>query len=163
MRGLKISALVFLFPLLFYVKGLAQNTDQENYDALKTVINNKEFRFMAQSANTMKGSTLPVDPGYELKLMTDSLKVDFPYFENGYSANFGTNDDVVKYNSRNFTYSAEMTKKGGWNINIIPKDNTDIKKMSMNISNAGYCTLRINFSHRDPISFYGTIGDNLSH
>ena len=63
MRGFKKLALMFLFALLSTVKGLSQNTDQEKYEALKTVINNKEFRFMPQSANTMKGSTLPVDPG----------------------------------------------------------------------------------------------------
>lgn len=154
--------LVFPLILLFYFRGIAQNSEQEKYEALKSIINNKDFRFIPQSATTMKGNTLPVDPGYELKLMTDSLSVDLPFFGAGYDTNFGAGDEV-KFNTKEYAYSMEPTKKGGWIINIIPKDDSKISRIYMNITQAGYCTLQLKISSQQHISYYGAMGDNLPH
>ena len=160
MRASKFTMLPLL--LVFCLHGLAQNSDQEKYEALKSIINNKDFRFLPQSATTTKGNTLPVDPGFELKIMTDSLIVDLPFFGTGYDTNFGSNDEV-KINTKEYTYSAETTKKGGWSITIVPKDKSKFERIYMNITSAGYCTMQLKISSQQHISYYGAMGDNLPH
>jgi len=162
MQSYKFSGLILPLMMIICLKGLSQATDQEKSESLKTIIGNKDFRFLPQSATTMKGNTSQLDPGYELKLMADSISVDLPFFEEGYSVAFGSNDDKVKFNSKQFTYSAEATKKGGWNITIIPKKDPKINKIYLNILPTGYGTLRLYISSKEPMSYYGAIGDNIS-
>jgi hypothetical protein len=162
MRPIKISLIALPLLTLFCFSGITQNIDSEKYDALKSIINNKEYRFVPQSATTSKGNTFPVDPGFQLRMMTDSLSVDLPFYETGYETNFGANTDQVKFGTRKFSYTSETTKKGGWDIIIIPKDDYKISRINLNIRPDGFCTLQLKVSSQQHISFYGAIGDNLS-
>jgi hypothetical protein len=161
-KNMRVHTLILSFLLIFCLQGLTQTKDPDKYDALKTIINNKEYRFVPQSATTSKGNTFPVDPGFQLRMMTDSISVDLPFYETGYETNFGANTDQVKFGTKQFSYTAETTKKGGWNITIVPKDDYKISRINLNIRADGFCTLQLKASSQQHISFYGAIGDNLS-
>jgi len=162
MRVFRFTVRLLIFLVFISCKGFSQETEQEKYAALKNVIDTKDFRFIPQAATTAKGNTVTMDPGYLLKLLNDSLVVDLPYFESGYTVAFGAADDIVKFNSKQFTYSAETTKKGGWNIIFIPKDDIKIRRIHLNITREGYCTMQLNIVNKPPITYSGVMGDNFS-
>lgn len=142
--------------------GVAQNTPQETTENIKTIIDNKDFRFIPQSATTSKGNTLAVDPGSLVKILNDSVYVDLPVFETSYTTNFGQSENEIKYQSKKFSYQAGSTDKG-WTITITPKDETTINRMTMTVTPKGYCTLQLRCRNQQPITYNGVIGDNLSN
>jgi hypothetical protein len=95
--------------------------------------------------------------------MNDSLSVYLPYYGRADNAGYqATNDMGIEFNSHDFTYTADTTKKQGWEITIKPKG-VKVLAIYMSISSNGYTTVRVNSKNRDPISYYGTITADLSH
>ena len=137
-------------------------TDQQKH--LKILIDSKKYGFNAQSATAKKGRTVQLTSGYGLKLNNDSLHVDLPYYGRAYTTSYpASRDDTgIQFNSHDFSYLADTTKKGGWEITIKPKG-AKVSVIYLSISSTGYCTVRISSSDRDPISYYGTIADYPGH
>jgi hypothetical protein len=152
-----------LIPLLtiLCLNGEAQSNSgqkkQDQYTRLKSMIDSKTFRFHAQSATSMKGRTKQLTSEYYLKINQDSLYVDLPYYGRAYSSDYPGTDLGFQFISRDFSYAVDTTKKGGWDITIKPKNEAKVNSIYITISSSGYCTVRINSSNRDPISYYGTI------
>lgn len=142
----------------------ADQKKQDQYAELKSLIDSKQYSFIAQSATTMKGKTIQLNSsGYFLKLNQDSLFVDLPYYGRAYSTDYPGNSDMgIHFISVKFTYTADTAKKGGWDITIKPKNDNKVNAIFMSVSTSGYSTVRINSNNRDPISFYGTIAGNSS-
>ena len=149
--------------ILLSIDGSAQQTDQEKRDVIKTLVGSKDFHFIAQSATTMKGNTIELTSDYGIKIMTDSISADLPFFGTAYEANFGGSDGGIKLNTTQFSYKSDSTKKGAWNIDITPTGNTSVRRISMNITPAGYCTVRVSTTNQQPISYYGRLSDNLGN
>lgn len=151
------------------LSGQAQSSkDQEKqhqHDQLKSFIDSRQYIFLAQSAMTMKGRTIQLNSGgYFLKLMQDSLQVDLPYYGRATSTDYPASNDMgIRFHAVQFAYTADTTKKGGWNINIKQIKDSKVSAIFISVSSSGYCTVRVNSMNRDPISFYGTISGNKSH
>ncbi len=137
----------------------ADQKKQDEIAKLKSIIDSRQYRFNAQSATTMKGKTIHLSYGYSLKINQDSLNVDLPYYGRAYSANLGSSDNGIKFKSANFTYSADSAKKGGWEITIKPNKETRVNNIYLSITTSGYCTVRLNNTDREPISYYGTVSE----
>lgn len=137
----------------------ADQKKQEYLAKLKTLVETRQYRVNAQSATTMKGRTIQLSYGYNLKINQDSLHVDLPYYGRAYNANYGSSDNGIKFKSTDFTYSADSAKKGGWEVTIKPNKETRVNNIYISITPSGYCTIRLNSTDREPISYYGTITD----
>jgi hypothetical protein len=152
-------------PLLMLVclQSIAQTSTeqkkQDQYTDLKNQIDAKQFRFHAQSATSMKGMTRQLTSEYYLKLYKDSLSVDLPYYGRSFTASYPPTDLSIEFKTSEFSYQADTLKKGGWNISIVPKNQSNASKISLSITTSGYCTLRVSSNTREPISYYGTITD----
>jgi hypothetical protein len=152
--------LILLLTILCLNSKAQSSSDQKKQDQhtrLKSIIDSKTFRFHAQSATTMKGRTIQLTSEYFLKINRDSLQVDLPYYGRAYSSDYPGTDLGIRFNSNEFGYVKDTTKKGGWDITIKPKNETKVNNIYLSVSAGGYCTLRINSASRDPISYYGTI------
>ena len=155
----------FLFFLLI-MGGLHSNaqsgTDQKE-QRIKSLIDSKKYGFIAQSATSNKGRTVQLSTGYGLNLIQDSLQVDLPYYGRAYNSSYPASDDVgIRFTSHDFSYLADTTKKGGWDITIKPKG-ARVSAIYLSVSSSGYCSVRISSNDRDPISYYGTITDHMVH
>jgi Domain of unknown function (DUF4251) len=159
----KFHRLLLPFLILLSIESVAQNgTDQKKLDKqvqLKSMIDSKHFQFHALSATSMKGKTVQLTSEYSLKLNKDSLNVDLPYYGRSYTADYPGTDVSVRFKSNQFTYSSDSTKKGGWEITIIPKNESKANKIYMAVTSSGYCTVNINSNTRQSISYYGYIKD----
>jgi hypothetical protein len=163
MLSYKFHRLLLPFLILLFIDSVAQNgTDQKKLDKhaqLKSMIDSKHFQFHALSATSMKGKTVQLTSEYSLKLNKDSLNVDLPYYGRSYTADYPGTDVSVRFKSNQFTYSSDSTKKGGWEITIIPKNESRANKIYMAVTSSGYCTVNINSNTRQSISYYGYIKD----
>jgi hypothetical protein len=155
--------LLSVFLALICLQGFSQSgTDPKEQDAfshLKDGIESRNFRFHALSVTSMKGMTRQLTSEYFLQINKDSLSVFLPYYGRSFTTNYPPTDLSTEFNTTQFSYQSDTLKKGGWNILIVPKNQTNASQISMSISSGGYCTLRINSIYREPITYYGTITD----
>jgi len=154
-----------LIPLLasISINSNAQSGDDQKKTDLKSIVQSGNYSFIAQSTTTNKGRTIQLSYGYDLKLINDSLYVYLPYYGRAYNTAYSSNsDNGIQFISHDFIYSADSTKKQGWEITIKPKG-VKVSAIYLSITSNGYCTARIISNDRDPISYYGTIKAGASH
>jgi hypothetical protein len=96
---------------------------------------------------------------YQLKINKDSVEAYLPYYGRAYTASMNPDDSGIKFKSKKFTYKTTKKKKGGWIINIAPKDNREVQNLSLSVSENGYAVLNVNSNNRQSISFNGTIAE----
>ena len=159
----KYSRLLLPILMLICLQGFSQSAaeqkKQDQYNQLKSQIESRKFRFHALSATSMKGVTRQLTSDYFLKLNKDSLSVDLPYFGRSFTTNYPPTDLSIEFKSTQFSYKSDTLKKGGWDITIVPKNESNASKISLSITTSGYCTVRVSNNTREPISYYGTITD----
>ena len=151
--------ILMLICLQGFSQSAAEQKKQDQYNQLKSQIESRKFRFHALSATSMKGVTRQLTSDYFLKLNKDSLSVDLPYFGRSFTTNYPPTDLSIEFKSTQFSYKSDTLKKGGWDITIVPKNESNASKISLSITTSGYCTVRVSNNSREPISYYGTITD----
>jgi hypothetical protein len=141
----------------------AQTSEGQKNQDISSIVQSRNFIFLAQSATTMKGKTIQLSYGYDLKVIKDSIMVYLPYYGRAYNTAYSSSTDLgLQFNSHDFMYKADSTKKGSWEISIKPRG-VKVSSIFLTVTSSGYCTVRINSSDRDPISFYGTVQENKSN
>jgi Domain of unknown function (DUF4251) len=157
MLSCKPGWILFALILIPYFKIQAQNNTETNkIKPLKELIESKRYRFHPLSANTAKGKTIQITSEYFLIVNQDSLRVDLPYFGRSYSSDYGTSDQGFQFKSVDFSYATDTTKKGGWEITIVPKNESKASKIFLSVGSGGYGTVNILSNSRQSISYYGT-------
>lgn len=147
----------FLSILLIGVMGFSTVDAQETDAAvLKSILQNRNFTFRAQSAWPLQGTVVQLTAGYDMKLLQDSINTYLPYFGRAYTGGYGT-ENGIKFVSKKFDYKLKEKQKGGWEITIRPADTRDITELTYSISTNGYATLQVISNNRQAISFYGVI------
>jgi hypothetical protein len=96
---------------------------------------------------------------YTVTVRKDSIISDLPYFGRAYTAPIGTTDGGIKFTSVDFGYAINPRKKGGWEVNIKPRDGQDVQNMAFTIYGNGKAYLSINSNNRQAISFNGHISN----
>jgi hypothetical protein len=129
---------------------------QEKDINVKSVLEGKNFVFMAQSASptAMPMRQLTGD-SYNLRLSGDTLVSYLPYFGRAYSAPSPGASGGYSFTSTEFDYTTKARRKGGWDVVIKPKDVNDVREFSLNVSKSGYATLRALSNNRQLITYNG--------
>ena len=133
--------------------GVAQQTNTD----IRTTINNRHFSFIAQSAHTARGRTINLSSGYDLTLRGDTVVAYLPYYGQVYTAPIDPSEGGIKFTSVSNTLGITEKKKGGWSIDLVPKDAGEYRHLYFDISPDGYATLSVEHINRRPISFYGYV------
>jgi hypothetical protein len=163
-----IRRLLLPFLTIICLHSSAQsNSDQakqKSYQKLKHGIDSKQFHFLATSATGSKGRTIQITGGYFLFLGGDSLTVNLPFFgTDSQSSHYGaSNEDAgINFHTHLFSYQADTTKKGGWDITIQPKGQRSASRIFLSISSTGTCRTSVNSSGRSIMTFYGKVLSNF--
>lgn len=130
---------------------------QAKKDGVAAAIQAKEYVFKARTVMPGSGTTRQLTSTYDFTVNGDSVISYLPYFGRAYVAPIGKTESVLDYTSTDFSYKASEGKKGGWVIEIRPKDAADVELVSINISKGGYGTLYVNSRNRQGISFSGKV------
>src|SRR5882724_2970412 len=124
---------------------------------IKNWVDSQAYTFKARSAMPMSGNTRQLTSDYDLKITKTSVVSYLPYFGKAYSAPLNTSGGGIQFNSKDFSYTSTPKKKGGWDIQIKPKDVQEVQQMNLSISQSGYASLQVTSTSRQPISFNGII------
>lgn len=146
------------FVALVTLAGIGTAQAQKTGEATQTLLAGKSYVFKAQTALPMRGSSRQLTSNYyELKITKDSIKSFLPFFGRAYSAPMNSEESGIQFTSTSFVYSEKEKKKGGWDVQIKPKDTKDVRQMLLNISSTGFATLQVISNTRETISFTGRI------
>ena len=140
-----------------YAQDSKQEKQNAKQQALKDMISSRRYTFVAQSATPMNGSVKQLTPDYGLSVKNDTLNVYLPYYGRAYTATIGSTEGGINFKSLDIEYTEKEAKKGGWDISIKPKDQSDAQQLTLSISSSGYTTVRVTSNTREMISFYGYI------
>jgi len=139
----------------------AQESKQDRENAkiaqIKNLVDSQNYVFIAQSALPMSGRTRQLTSDYDLKVTPTVITSYLPYFGRAYTAPIDPSQGGIQFTSKDFEYTAVPRKKGGWDIEIKPKDYRDVQQLSLSVSETGYATLQVTSTNRQPISFNGYI------
>jgi hypothetical protein len=130
---------------------------QDKESTIKNIIEARQFVFHAQTALPTSGASRQLTSDYDLKVSKNSVISYLPFFGRAYSLPYGTTEGGFNFTSTKFDYAVKNRKKGGWEINIKPKDVADFREFLLTISESGYGTLQALTNNRQPISFTGYI------
>jgi len=157
---LKTICIVSLFALVSF--SVFAQTKEEKKAALeaqvKQMIESGEFLFAARNMNPMGGRThIITSSNYGIIVSKDSVISDLPYIGRAYTAPIGSTSSGIKFTSVEFEIKTSPAKKGGWNISIKPKDISDIRELSLIITNTGNTTVNVLSNSRQSISYTGEL------
>lgn len=165
---MKIYRLLLPFLMIICLYGTAQSnsdqTKQNSYQKLKHGIDSKQFHFLATSATTSKGRTIQLTGSYFIFLGGDSLTAALPFFGTSYqSSHYGaSNEDAgINFHTHKFSYKADTTKKGGWDITIQPEGQSSASRIFLSISSSGSCRTSVISNSRSNMTFYGNVLSNF--
>jgi hypothetical protein len=151
-----MKSLLTIFTIALMAVGTLQAQDKSE-KPIEAAIAAKQYTFKARTVMPASGSTRPLNSDYDFTISHDSAISYLPYFGRAYQAPIGRTDNGLNFTSTDFSYTVKEGKKGGWMIQIRPKDAEDVQLVSINVSKAGYGTLHVNSRNRQAISYSGKI------
>jgi len=164
-RLIKLFAAAVLVLAFIHV-AIAQTRQEKKaaeQAAIKNMVENNNFSFVADYALPMTGGSRQLTSIYDLKITGDSVIAFLPYYGQAYLApSPGETEGGIKFATTQFRYQKSAEKKGGWEIVITPTNRDisnwrDVQQMRLDISKDGFASLYVNSSNRDPISFQGNV------
>ena len=166
-----LGSVVLLFlTLLSSNPASAQNTKitraqktAEKKQAIKNMIDNQNFVFMAQMALPLGWRTIQLNYNYNVTVSKDSIDCYLPYYGRAYVAPINPTDPTqtgIQFKTKKFDYNNSSNKKSGWEITLVPHDVKETRQMILSVSDLGYANLNIISNNRQPISFNGYITEN---
>ncbi len=162
MTFIQIRKTVVLFVSILtlntaHAQDAKKDVEKETEAKVQSIINSKDFVFIAESASPMGGRTIFLTSVYSVCVSEDTLVTDLPYFGRAYSAPINPLDGGIKLTSTKFDLNVQPKKKGGWNVLITPKDARDVRQLFLSGSEKGYASLQVTSNNRQAISFTGYI------
>jgi hypothetical protein len=155
------TIIIFLFFALHSSFSLGQNGKQQkenrNQQAVEQLINSQHYTFIPNTVLPSRGVSKTLTSEYQLKIRKDTLEASLPYFGRAYTASISLTENPLDFKTTDFKYTITESKKGGWDISIIPKNAGDARQLTLSVSQDGYASLQIICNNRDPISFNGYI------
>ena len=152
-----ILAPFVVLPFTTHAQSSSADKKAAKAAAVKTLVESQNYTFKAQSANPMSGRVVQLTSDYDLKITKESIISYLPYFGRAYTAPMDPTKGGIQFTSKDFDYTLTPNKKDGWTALIKPKDYRDVQQMTVNISSAGYATVQVTSTNRQPITFNGQI------
>ncbi len=143
--------------LLFLAITVAATAQDKDASSIQQAIETKNFIFKASSATPQRGRMRQLTSEYELVVRPDTIISFLPYFGRAFTAPINPSDGGIKFTSTDFTYAAGEKKKSRWEIQINPKDVSDVTTLYLTIFDNGSASLRVNSLNRTAISFNGFV------
>lgn len=154
---MKFSAIAIILSLFFYQCSSSKKSVSLNADDVKNMVNNKDFIFVAERVNPLRGRSRSLTSEYDVTVKKDSLVSYLPYFGRAYQAPLNPSEGGIQFTFTNFSYDVNPAKNNSWNVVIKPKDYQEVQQFSFSIFDNGSATLNVTNTNKDPISFYGHV------
>lgn len=157
-------ALAFALSLFSMAAVQAQNKKDSEKKLLPPdialVLETQDYVFTAQSIVPANGYTRQLNGLYDLRITPEKVVSFLPYMGRIYSPIINPDDGPLRFTSKDFAYSEQPQKKGGWSVTIKPKDIRTVREMTLNVSDDGYARLEVSGNDRQSVTFYGYVTSN---
>ena len=163
MKTLSSFKATFLIPLVAFVVTAANAQDSKKDKqaaeaaATKNLLDTKRFVFQAQSTTPTGGKLIQLSFGFYLKVSGDTMISYLPYYGRSYSPTLPTENNGMNFTSTDFEYKIEDRKKGGWDVDIVPTDYTDVQKITLTVFENGNTSAQIISKSKSTINYSGYI------
>ena len=135
----------------------SQGTAPTDPAAVKNLIETQQYAFRAQTVLPTGGPTRQLTSEYEMKVSKNNVVTFLPYFGRAFAAPTDPSKGGIDFNSNAFEYNIKNRRKGGWDIQIVPKDAGDVRELILQVFDNGTANLRVISNNRQAISFQGFI------
>ncbi|MCW3092300.1 MAG: hypothetical protein JWP81_3369 [Ferruginibacter sp.] len=135
----------------------AQKSLSSKEIVIKNAVENQAYTFYAQNVTPSSGRQRFLTSEYTLNISKDTIESYLPFFGRAYSAPMDPSDAGIKFASTSFDYNLAPRKKGGWNVDIKPKDAQGVQQLTLSVFENGNATLQVISTNRQPISFNGYV------
>jgi hypothetical protein len=163
MKKIFIAALFFVLIIPVNAqskKELKRQKAEEEYAALKELINSKNFIFEADWTTTQKGNriNLTTNPNF-LKIEGDQVTADMPYFGVAHTAiGMGSGEAGIKFEGNPKDYKVEFNdKKLKAIIKFDATNKSENFDVILSVYKSGSASLNITSSKRNSITYDGRI------
>lgn len=130
---------------------------QENSKDFEGIVNSRNYIFVAQSVNPIGGRFRQLTSEYDLRVLGDSVVSFLPYFGRAYSAPIDPTQSSLHFTSTDFEYEQAARKRGGWIVIIKPRDNREVRQLTLTVTQSGSASLQVISTNKQQISFNGYI------
>lgn len=152
------KSLKYVFPILFIMScGTDLKAQIPVNSGIQKQIEQGQFTFVANSASPLRGRTRFLDASYDVKLGKDTVASYLPYFGVAEQPPLSSDEAGIRFTSTKFEYSFTQRNKGGWNVQVLFKDQSATRQFNFIVFENGNATLDVTSNFRDPISFKGDI------
>lgn len=160
-KGLVIATLLFFsFTMGAVAQSLDKKQKEEQKEAIiKEAVDSKNFIFKAQTMIPSNGMSRQLTADYDLNISDNKIISFLPYMGRVFTPMFNPSEGPLTFTSKDFSYTSQSGKKGGWNISIKPKDVRSVREYTLTVMEDGYATLLVTGNDRQPVTFYGYIID----
>ena len=154
---LRLSALVLIVTATACGSKYVQGTAPTDPADVKNLIETQQYAFRAQTVLPSGGPSRQLTSDYDMRISKNSVVTYLPYFGRAYAAPIDPSKGGIDFTSTDFQYKKTDRKKGGWNIQIIPKDAGDVRELILQVFDNGTANLRVISNNRQSISYQGFI------
>jgi hypothetical protein len=157
---LKFTAIAIVLSLVFFQCSSSKKSAELNADDITGMVKDKDFTFIADRVNPLRGRSRQLTSEYDVTIKSDSLVSYLPYFGRAYQAPINPSEGGIHFTSTDFSYEVNANKNNGWDVLIKPKDYREVQQFSFRIFENGSATLQVISTSKDPISFNGRVEKN---
>lgn len=155
----------FIIIMLMTLVGCSTSKSQKGsaggapLSSVKEMIDARQIVFTAQYAQPMGGRSIYLTTRYDLRINSDTISADLPYFGRAYNAPMNITDAGIRFTTSHMKISILQKKKNQWIITLLPDDNlsADVREMMLTVFSNGKASLQVNSNNRQPISFTGSV------
>ncbi len=149
------SVVLFVAAVHSGLVGRAQDSNSSASTDIKSLIEAQRFIIDVQSVSPLRGGIRQLSPSYIFSVTPDTVSTELPYFGRAYQASINPSDAGIKFTSLSYQYTVKEKKRGGWDINIKPKDVPKVPQINLSVSPNGTTSIRITPTDRQSISYSG--------
>ena len=165
METKRILATIVILFLLFpaFTQEFSRKAKREKERMVKqleidSLMNIKEFEFVATSANPQGGSSIDLTTNSNsVKFLPDSINSYMPFFGRAYSIDYG-GDGGLKFAGKPAEFKIiPRQEKKGFEIDATVNLPRDQYKLNLFVGSEGIATMTITSNQRSPITYFGNI------
>ncbi len=152
-----VQAAILSLLTFSFVGNIQAQSGSGEVSATKQLLDARRYEFLAQTMSPMSGRIRQLTGYYSMIVTPDTVSADLPYMGKAYSAPMDPANTGISFTSTSFNYKIQDRKKGGWDIEIQPKDNTNTQTIRLTVYDNGQAYMQVNSNQRQPVSFNGTV------
>ena len=126
-------------------------------ETISEAINKGEWVFTANYVMPQSGRSRSTNGIYTATFSNNKFVVYLPYFGRAYSAQLGSNQGPLDFNTSDFDLNKEEKREGQWSVVLKPKDYREVQSMNFTLYDNGAANLDVTLTNRSPISFRGYV------